>query len=100
MLFTGCATHAHKNVPVIAKTVRLGKTEAGIASWYGAPYHGRTTASGEIYDMEKMTAAHRTLPFDTWLLVTNLSNGKRVQVRVNDRGPFVDHRVIDLSHHG
>ena len=75
----------------------IGATETGIASWYGVPYDGRRAASGEIYDMEQLTAAHRTLPFRTWVEVTNLDNGKRVNVRINDRGPFVDGRIIDLS---
>lgn len=73
-------------------------TETGIASWYGHPYHGRRAANGEIYDMEKMTAAHRTLPFNTVVRVTNLTNAKTVDVRITDRGPFVDGRIIDLSH--
>ncbi len=73
-------------------------SETGIASWYGHPYHGRPAANGEIYDMEKLTAAHRTLPFDTVVRVTNLNNQKTVDVRINDRGPFVDGRIIDLSH--
>jgi peptidoglycan lytic transglycosylase len=73
-------------------------TETGVASWYGHPYHGRPAADGEIYDMEKMTAAHRTLPFDTMVRVVNLSNNKSVEVRITDRGPFVDGRIIDLSH--
>jgi len=68
-----------------------------MASWYGVPYHGRRSASGEIYDMEKLTAAHRALPFQTWVEVTNLSNGKQVNVRITDRGPFVGGRIIDLS---
>jgi rare lipoprotein A len=68
-----------------------------MASWYGVPYHGRRSASGEIFDMEKLTAAHRTLPFQTWVEVTNLSNGKQVSVRITDRGPFVGGRIIDLS---
>ena len=72
--------------------------EFGIASWYGHPYHGRPAADGEIYDMEKMTAAHRTLPFNTWVRVTNLVNNKTVDVRIIDRGPFIDGRIIDLSH--
>jgi len=76
---------------------RPGAVETGIASWYGYPYHGRRTASGEIYDMEKLTAAHRTLPFGTWVEVTNLDNRKRVRVRITDRGPFVEGRIIDLS---
>ena len=72
-------------------------TEEGKASWYGIPFHGRRASNGEIYDMNKMTAAHRTLPFDTVVRVTNLSNGKSAVVRITDRGPFVDNRVIDLS---
>jgi rare lipoprotein A len=74
--------------------------ETGIASWYGHPYHGRPAANGEIYDMEKLTAAHRTLPFGTWVRVTNLSNNKTVEVRITDRGPFIDGRIIDLSKAG
>ena len=77
--------------------VAVGYTEEGIASWYGVPYHGRPAADGEIYNMETMVAAHRLMPFNTWLRVTNLSNGKTAQVRVIDRGPFVDGRIIDLS---
>ena len=72
-------------------------TEEGKASWYGVPFHGRRASNGEIYDMNKMTAAHRTLPFDTVVRVTNLSNGKSTVVRITDRGPFVDNRIIDLS---
>jgi rare lipoprotein A len=69
----------------------------GLASWYGNEYHGRRTASGEIFDEEAMTAAHRELPFGAIVQVTNLTNGKSVRVRINDRGPFVRGRVIDLS---
>ena len=76
---------------------RIGATESGVASWYGYPYHGRRAANGEIYDMEKLTAAHRTLPFETWVEVRNLSNEKTVRVRITDRGPFIDGRIIDLS---
>ena len=72
--------------------------EEGIASWYGPPFHGRRTSNGETYDMNEFTAAHRTLPFNTVLRVTNLRNGKQTEVRINDRGPFVANRVIDLSH--
>jgi len=72
--------------------------EVGIASWYGHPYHGRAAASGEIYDMEKFTAAHRTLPFGTLVRVVNLENERSVEVRINDRGPFAGDRIIDLSH--
>ncbi|HYO82722.1 MAG TPA: septal ring lytic transglycosylase RlpA family protein [Bryobacteraceae bacterium] len=80
-----------------AKPPRIGSTEKGVASWYGHPYHGRRAANGEVYDMERLTAAHRTLPFNTWVQVSNLDNGKAVEVRIQDRGPFVDGRIIDLS---
>jgi len=76
----------------------VGGAEVGIASWYGHPYHGRAAASGEIYDMEQFTAAHRTLPFGTLVRVVNLENEKSVEVRINDRGPFAGDRIIDLSH--
>lgn len=76
----------------------IGSIETGMASWYGHPYHGRQAADGEIYDMETLVAAHRTLPFNTWVRVTNLSNSKTVDVRIIDRGPFVGGRIIDLSH--
>jgi rare lipoprotein A len=72
--------------------------EEGIASWYGHPYHGRRAASGEIYNMYDMTAAHRTLPFGTQVRVHDLENGRDVEVRINDRGPFVEGRIIDLSY--
>ena len=75
----------------------IGKTQQGVASWYGHPYHGRLTSNGEVYDMNKMTAAHLRLPFDTWVQVMNLDNGSSTQVRINDRGPFVRGRIIDLS---
>ncbi|HJR69880.1 MAG TPA: septal ring lytic transglycosylase RlpA family protein [Gammaproteobacteria bacterium] len=75
-----------------------GYRERGIASWYGHPFHGRQTSNGERYDMHEMTAAHKSLPLPTWVEVTNLTNGKRIVVRVNDRGPFVGKRVIDLSY--
>jgi rare lipoprotein A len=80
-----------------AKPAHIGSSETGIASWYGDPYHGRHAANGEIYDMEKLTAAHRTLPFGTWVRVKNLTNDKTVDVRIQDRGPFVGNRIIDLS---
>ena len=75
----------------------LGYREIGIASWYGQKFHGNLTANGEIYDMNKVSAAHKTLPLPTFVKVTNLENGKRMVVRVNDRGPFYEDRVIDLS---
>jgi rare lipoprotein A len=75
----------------------VGYTEEGNASWYGNPFNGRRASNGEIYDMYKLTAAHRTLPFETMVQVTNLNNGKTTTVRITDRGPFVDNRIIDLS---
>ncbi|MEE9276130.1 MAG: septal ring lytic transglycosylase RlpA family protein [bacterium] len=74
-----------------------GGERTGFASWYGRPYHGRKTASGEVFDMDALTAAHRTLPFQTNVRVERLDNGRSVEVRINDRGPFVPGRVIDLS---
>lgn len=71
--------------------------EEGVSSWYGPNFNGKLTANGEIYDMNGLTAAHRTLPFGTILLVENLDNGKTVQVRINDRGPYAKDRIIDLS---
>ncbi|HTY07708.1 MAG TPA: septal ring lytic transglycosylase RlpA family protein [Candidatus Edwardsbacteria bacterium] len=73
-------------------------TFSGLASYYGKEFHGRRTASGETFDMHALTAAHRTLPFGTVVKVTNDANGKSVQVRINDRGPFVADRIIDLSY--
>ncbi|MDD9962650.1 MAG: septal ring lytic transglycosylase RlpA family protein [Gammaproteobacteria bacterium] len=75
-----------------------GYRAEGIASWYGTKFHGRRTSSGETYDMFKLTAAHRTLPIPTYVRVTNLENGRRTLVRVNDRGPFHDDRMLDLSY--
>lgn len=72
--------------------------EEGVASWYGIPFDGHRTSNGEIYDMHQLTAAHRTLPFNAVVRVTNLTNGKQTQVRINDRGPFVANRIIDLSY--
>jgi rare lipoprotein A len=76
-----------------------GYVEQGMASWYGPQFHGRPTASGETFDQYALSAAHRTLPLHTWVEVTNLENGERLVVRVNDRGPFAhtDQRIIDLS---
>jgi len=75
-----------------------GYKERGVASWYGPDFHTRPTSSGEPYDMYAMTAAHKTLPIPAYARVTNLSNGRSVVVRINDRGPFVDNRIIDLSY--
>ena len=75
-----------------------GFVERGIASWYGIKFHGRKTSSGEVYNMHAMTAAHKNLPLPTWVHVKNLDNGRTAVVKVNDRGPFVDGRIIDLSY--
>lgn len=74
-----------------------GYDETGLASWYGQQFHGRPTATGERFDMNALTAAHKTLPLPGLVEVTNIANGRRIVVRVNDRGPFVDNRIIDLS---
>lgn len=95
LALAGCSKHKHTARTPPAPSP--GWSEIGIASWYGHPYHGRPTSSGEIYDMEQMTGAHRTLPFGAIVRVTNLTNNKRVEVRINDRGPFAAGRIVDLS---
>lgn len=75
-----------------------GFNQRGIASWYGEKFHGRKTSNGEVYDMHAMTAAHKTLPLGVYVRVTHLQNGRTITVRVNDRGPFVAGRIIDLSY--
>ena len=108
-LSTGCP-HRHHAPPSTARHypppapatapapgTRFEPGEEGLASWYGHPYHGRPTASGEIYNMYDFTAAHRTLPFGTRVRVHNLENGRTVDVRINDRGPYGKGRIIDLS---
>jgi rare lipoprotein A len=87
---TESATPAATSLPPEERT--------GYASWYGDPYHGRRTSNGETYNKYGLTAAHRTLPFDTVVKVNNLENGKIVKVRINDRGPFKENRIIDLSY--
>jgi len=79
---------------------RGGGVETGKASWYGPGFHGKRTANGEVYDMDAMTAAHKKLPFGTEVRVVNLDNGRSTEVRINDRGPFVRGRIIDLSRAG
>jgi rare lipoprotein A len=98
LLMLALAACATPSVPPVA-TPGPGATyrAEGIASWYGPQHQGKLTASGERFDMRKLTAAHRTLPLDTRLRVTNLENGRTVTVTVNDRGPFVRDRIIDLS---
>src|SRR5690242_8346484 len=88
----GCSVFRPAPPPVV------GGVQVGVASWYGPGFHGNRTANGEIYDQYEMTAAHPTLPLGTRVVVTNLTNGRSVEVRINDRGPFVDGRVIDLSY--
>lgn len=85
-------------VALAQEMVAVVQTASGVASWYGGKFHGRRTASGETYNQHAMTAAHRTLPFGTEVVVTNEATGKSVVVRINDRGPFTGGRVIDLSH--
>ena len=92
-LLSACAA----STPPPLTSVSEGWSEEGRASWYGPGFHGKRTASGEVYDMEDMTAAHKRLPFGTRVRVHNLDNGRRTVVRINDRGPFVNDRVIDLS---
>lgn len=100
-LLTGCSTLPDRArtapdaaSPAKSPTVELGR---GIASWYGSDFHGKRTASGERFDMNDLTAAHRTLPFGTRVLVRNTRNGREVVVRINDRGPRISDRIIDLS---
>jgi peptidoglycan lytic transglycosylase len=92
---TGPGTGGSVRVALSSATSRAAAV--GRASWYGEFHHGQLTASGETFDMMQLTAAHRTLPLGTRLRVTNLENGRMVRVRVNDRGPYVDGRILDLS---
>lgn len=77
-----------------------GFVQTGIASWYGRKFHGRKTSNGEIYNMHAMTAAHKTLPMNTWVSIHNLENNRKIVVRINDRGPFIYGRIVDLSYTG
>jgi len=97
LVTVGCATTTRRPAAPDSAGPEPGTRIDGLASWYGQPHQGRATASGEAFDMNKLTAAHRTLPFGTRLRVTNVDNGKSVVVRVNDRGPHVPGRVLDLS---
>lgn len=95
-----------ESVPKVVNTRKVVKYkkandkpyQVGKASWYGKRFHGRKTANGESYNMFQLTAAHRSLPMGSWVKVTNLRNGRSVVVRINDRGPFIDTRVIDTSY--
>ena len=110
LALTGCATGpalvkapppempVPQPAPPPAPKVVPRPAETGTASWYGKAHHGQPTASGETYDMHALTAAHRSLPLGTRVLVTNVQNGRSVEVRINDRGPFVRGRILDLSY--
>lgn len=97
LLACGFAVSACTVLPKGRADLDVSMKERGIASWYGEDFHGWMTANGETYDMEALTAAHRTLPLGTAILVTNVENGKQVRVRINDRGPYLYGRVLDLS---
>jgi peptidoglycan lytic transglycosylase len=97
-LLAGCSTAVVTTPPTPAAPPAAGNEEVGFASWYGAQHQGKRTASGEVYDMNLLTAAHRTLPFGTRLLVTNRDTSQSAEVRVNDRGPFVKGRILDVSY--
>jgi len=98
LLLPACGRHTPSVGSTSTETKsRSGIFEYGIASWYGPGFHGKLTANGETYNMYAMTAAHKELPFDTWLRVDNLDNGRSTIVRINDRGPFIEGRIIDLS---
>ena len=94
---SSCAHHHQAKLLPPPPVIRPGYTETGVASWYGKPDDGRRAADGEIYHMQDMTAAHRTLPFNTWVRVRNLENNRTVDLRIIDRGPFKGDRVIDVS---
>jgi len=100
LLAAACARRAGGDGPRLDPAAAAPDGEVfqtGVASWYGDDFHGKTTADGELYDMHKLTAAHPDLPFHTLVEVENLENGRRVRVRINDRGPFLKGRIIDLS---
>jgi rare lipoprotein A len=91
------AAEPQERIPGVAAEAQVLLVETGIASWYGAPYHNRKGSNGEVYDMNALTAAHRTLPLGSMVRVTNVGTGNSVVVRITDRGPFVPGRIIDLS---
>lgn len=96
-VFGGCASPPKRTTPVPGYEEQLQPAERGLASWYGEAYRGKTTASGEKFNPDKLTAAHRTLRFGTIAEVRNLQNNRTVVVQITDRGPFIKGRVIDLS---
>jgi len=93
---SGCGLFRRSRPPAVEG--RPGTVQTGTASWYGPGFHGKRTSNGEVYDQNDLTAAHQTLPLGTHVAVTNLNNGRQVEVRINDRGPFVKDRSIDLSY--
>jgi peptidoglycan lytic transglycosylase len=95
-IISGCAVPASKVPP---PSLPLGSvSQTGVASWYGPGFHGKATASGDVYDQNELTAAHQTLPLGSKVMVTNLENGSAIEVMINDRGPFAKGRIIDLSY--
>ena len=105
-LLTACAPGRHvvyerRTPPPEKRELRKGESKEaqyGVASWYGADFHGKQTSSGEVYDMYQFTCAHNTFPLGTVVMVTNLENGRSLELKVNDRGPFVKERIIDVSY--
>lgn len=98
LLLAACASQQPRQpATVSAPGEQPTFTQEGVASWYGENHHGKTTANGEAFDMNSMTAAHRSLPFGTVVRVTNLASKQSVKVRINDRGPYANNRIIDLS---
>jgi rare lipoprotein A len=97
-LVASCTSRSAAPPPTAPYPASSLRIQYGLASWYGRERHGRRTASGEIFDSNQLVAAHRTAPFGTYALVTNLANGRTVQVRINDRGPAVAGRLVDLSY--
>jgi rare lipoprotein A len=105
-LLTACApgrrvVYERRTPPPEKREIRKGESrepQYGVASWYGADFHGKATSSGEVYDMYQFTCAHNTLPLGTVVMVTNLENGRSLELKVNDRGPFVKERIIDVSY--
>ena len=103
LTLAGCSARTASVVPAGSPSTDsypIGWTETGVASWYGDPFHGRLTASGEVYDMDLMTAAHQALPFGTRIRVDNRDNNRSIELVVNDRGPFVKNRILDVSRAG
>lgn len=98
LLLAGMGASGCSNIPKGVPDLEVGTKERGIASWYGDAFSGQLTANGEAYDMKALTGAHRTLPFGTVVKVTNVQNGRQVRICINDRGPYANGRILDLSH--